>query len=44
MGNEGEYGGCVFVAIYENRRMIPVEIVLRRAGAGGGGKKMEEGI
>jgi hypothetical protein len=28
-GNEGEYGG-VFCIMYENRRMKPVEIVLRK--------------
>jgi hypothetical protein len=27
---EGEYGGCIFESLYENRRMRPVKIVLRR--------------
>jgi hypothetical protein len=27
-GNEGEYGGCI-LSIHENRKMKPVEIVLR---------------
>jgi hypothetical protein len=29
-GNEGEYGRCVLLSMYENRRMKPVKIVLRR--------------
>jgi hypothetical protein len=29
-GNEGAYGRCIFVSIYENRRMKPVEIILSR--------------
>jgi hypothetical protein len=33
-GNKGEYGGCIFISIYENRRMKPVEIVLRKEGEG----------
>jgi hypothetical protein len=28
--NEGEHGGCIFLFIYENRRMKSIEIVLRR--------------
>jgi hypothetical protein len=44
--NEYECGGCIFVFIYENRRLKPVEIVLRRRGEekrennGGGRSKM----
>jgi uncharacterized protein YuzE len=30
MGNTDDYGRCIFVSIYENRKMILVEIVLRR--------------
>jgi hypothetical protein len=44
--NECEYCGCIFVFTYENRRLKPVEIVLRRRGEekrennGGGRSKM----
>jgi hypothetical protein len=27
--NDGEYYGCILYFIYENRRMKPIEIVLR---------------
>jgi hypothetical protein len=42
-GNECEYGGCILYPYMKNRRMKPVEIVLRREGRGkrendGGGK------
>jgi hypothetical protein len=37
--NGGEYGWMYFVLIYENRRMKPVEIVLRRR-KGGRGRTM----
>jgi hypothetical protein len=33
--NKGEYGGCIFVFRYENRRMKLVEIVLRGKGEEG---------
>jgi hypothetical protein len=39
--NEGEYGGRIFVLIYENRRMKPVEIVLRKELMGRRGRMME---
>jgi hypothetical protein len=39
--NEGVYGGCVFVSIYENRRMKPLEIVIKRGGRRERGRMME---
>jgi uncharacterized protein YuzE len=34
-GHEGEYDGDIFISIHENRRMKPVEIVLRVRGEKG---------
>jgi hypothetical protein len=35
-GNEAVYGGCIFLPIHKNRRMQPVEIVLRHGSKGRG--------